>query len=77
MDTQIDITQDFTMDKLRNLIASRNDNRDRQLRVSHDGIVYMEDNPHHVDLSDTYFALDVWNEGEGCGGEKFPVMQFG
>ena len=45
MDTHIDITQDFTMDKLRQLIASRNDDRDRQLRVSHDGIVYMEDNP--------------------------------
>ncbi|WP_404471156.1 hypothetical protein LG301_10710 [Vreelandella venusta] len=68
MDIQIDITQDFTIDKLRQLIASRNDDRDRQLRVSHDGIIYIEDNPHQHDLSDTYFAFGVWNEGEGYVG---------
>lgn len=69
MDVKIDITQDFTIDKLRQLIASRNDDQDRQLRVSHEGIIYIEDDPHQHGLTETHCAFNIWNEGENYLGQ--------
>jgi hypothetical protein len=65
VDVTVDIKQDFTIDKLRQLIASRNDDQDRQLRVSNDGIIYIEDDPHRNGLTEAHCALNIWNEGEG------------
>ncbi|SIO66910.1 hypothetical protein SAMN05443247_11527 [Bradyrhizobium erythrophlei] len=53
----------FTIETVRELIASKDDSQRRQLRVSEDGVVYLSDAIGNLELDGVRFALTTWLEG--------------
>ncbi|MDD1522126.1 MULTISPECIES: hypothetical protein [Bradyrhizobium] len=53
----------FTMDAVKELIASKDDSQRRQLRVAEDGTVYLSDVIGNLELDGVRFALATWLQG--------------
>lgn len=69
---EIDLTDpnEFTLESVRALIASKEDNRSRQLRVTKRGIAYLSDEVGSRNIDDLAFRFETWGAGNGyCGRE--------
>jgi hypothetical protein len=67
----IDLTdsRSFTVDAVRQMIASANDNAHNQLRVSRDGKAWLSSTAvGGVDIDGLLFRLETWAAGSGCVG---------
>lgn len=67
----IDLThpQSFTLDAVRQLIASANDRVHNQLRVSREGVAWLSTSAvGGADLDGVLFRLETWAAGSGCVG---------
>jgi hypothetical protein len=67
----IDLTdsRSFTLDAVRQMIASANDNTHNQLRVSRDGKAWLSSAAvGGVDIDGLLFRLETWAAGSGCVG---------
>nr|WP_248099222.1 hypothetical protein [Pseudomonas fragi] len=62
--------QNFTLDDVRKLIASKDDSADRQLRVTKDGKAYLSDTTGSEDVDDLSFRLETWDEGNSYVGHS-------
>ncbi|MEY9726266.1 hypothetical protein [Bradyrhizobium yuanmingense] len=60
----------FTIDAVRELIASKDDSKPRQLRVAEDGTVYLSDVIGNLELDGVRFALVTWLQGNDYVGAK-------
>lgn len=69
---QIDLKnpQDFTMENVRKLIASKDDSAPRQIRVTKDGIAYLSDVIGNRELDGLSFRLESLMRGNGYTGAK-------
>ena len=60
----------FTVEAVRSLLASKDDSRNRQLRVFEDGTVELSDVVGNRDLTGVKFRFETWGAGNGyCGPE--------
>lgn len=66
----IDLNRPFTAQDVANLIAAKDDSRDRQIRVTKAGLVYLSDEVGHVDIDGLAFQLDIFNSGNDYTGIK-------
>ena len=67
----IDLTdsRSFTVDAVRQMIASANDTTHNQLRVSRDGKAWLSNKAvGGVDIDGLLFRLETWAAGSGCVG---------
>jgi uncharacterized protein YxjI len=65
---QIDDPEDFTIENIKKLIASKDDSKTRQLRVAKAGLIYLSD--FHMPPDDSIHALvyETWIRGaDYCG----------
>ncbi|NOJ40883.1 hypothetical protein [Bradyrhizobium australiense] len=60
----------FTIDAVRELIASKDDSQHRQLRVGEDGHVYLSDVIGNLELEGVRFALTTWLQGNDYVGAQ-------
>jgi len=69
---QIDIhnPDDFTLENIRLLIASKDDSENRQIRVSNMGMIYLSDVTGYQQLDDVAFRLESLAYGTDHVGEK-------
>jgi hypothetical protein len=69
---EIDLTDpsSFTLAAVRALIASKDDSRNRQLRVTKRGIAYLSDEVGNRNIDDLAFRFETWNAGNGYCGAK-------
>lgn len=68
---QIDLTDpaSFTIDAVRQLIASGDDTVHNQLRVSKNGVAWLSvDAVGGADIGGLLFRLETWSAGSGCVG---------
>tara|TARA_R110000850_G_scaffold163581_2_gene288363 strand:+ start:1101 stop:1397 length:297 start_codon:yes stop_codon:yes gene_type:complete len=59
----LDLNTPYTHDDVAELIASKDDSHDRQLRVSNAGIAYLSDEVGADNLDDVLFRLETWDAG--------------
>ena len=60
----------FTLDDVRQLIASKDDSVDRQLRVTDDGLAYISDITGAEHKDGLSFRLNTWDAGDKYTGQK-------
>lgn len=61
-------SKSFTLESVKELIASRDDTKNCQLRVSNSGIAYLSDDYGNQNLHDVRFRFETWVAGNGyCG----------
>jgi len=53
--------EEFTLEAMQQLIASKNDSENRQLRVSKEGKAFISDKVGHEDIEDLAFRLETWD----------------
>lgn len=58
----------FTIDGVRQLIASHDDSVDRQLRVTRDGYAVITDHDGPDDMDDYVLRCETWDAGNGNSG---------
>lgn len=58
----------FTIEGVRQLLASKDDSENRQLRVPHDGIAFISDKIANIDTEELCFRLETWDRGNGYVG---------
>ncbi|MEL0614850.1 hypothetical protein [Marinomonas arenicola] len=63
MELDLNNPQDFTLDNVKRLIASKDDSIDRQLRVTLNGIAYISDKVAGDDVMGLAFRLETWDAG--------------
>jgi predicted component of type VI protein secretion system len=66
---RIDDPKVLTLDAVRKLIASKDDSRHRQLRVSEDGEAYLSDVVGNRNLQGVRFRLETWSARNGYSGK--------
>jgi len=69
---QIDLNdpQALTLDAVRELLASKDDSHNRQLRVTKDGIAYLSDKVGADDIANLAFRFETWDAGNSyCGAD--------
>lgn len=66
----IDLKRPFTAKDVANLIAAKDDSRDRQIRVTKAGMVYRSDEVGHIQTDGLAFQLDIFNAGNDYTGIK-------
>jgi hypothetical protein len=69
---QIDLKnqRELTLENVRKLIASKDDSRHRQLRVTRSGIAFLSDDVGNSNLAGIFFRFETWDQGNGyCGPE--------
>lgn len=54
---------ELTLDGVRELIASKDDSRHRQLRVTKDGMAYLSDMVGNADTEGLAFRFETWDGG--------------
>lgn len=60
----------FTLDGVRNLIASKDDSENRQLRVTKGGMAFLSDQVGATDINGLACRSETWDAGNGyCGPE--------
>lgn len=69
---QIDLNNpaEFTLENVRRLIASKDDSRHRQLRVTPEGTAYLSDEVGANNIDGLSFRFETWNPGNGYCGPK-------
>jgi hypothetical protein len=60
----------FTPAGVKDLIASKDDSEDRQLRVTKEGIAYLSDSVGADDIDDILFRFETWDEKNNYIGVK-------
>lgn len=60
----------FTLEDVRKIIASKDDSKDRQLRVTKEGIAYISDITGAEDKDNLSFRAETWDEGNGYTGVR-------
>lgn len=63
MQMDLNDPDDFTLENLRKVIASKDDSADRQLRITTDGIAYLSDDVAAENLDGLLFRFETWNKG--------------
>lgn len=58
----------FTLDAVRQLIASEDDSADRQLRVNNDGIAFLSNETGAQNKQNILFRFETWDEGNDYTG---------
>ncbi len=68
----IDLTDpdDFTIENRRELLASKDYSRNRQLRVTTDGRAFLSDEVGNTNLNGIKFRFETWGAGNGYCGKK-------
>ncbi len=66
---QIDLNQPFTLEDIKELIASKDDSVHRQLRVTVDGAAFLSDVVGNIDTDGLAFSVETWSAGNGFVGE--------
>jgi hypothetical protein len=60
----------LSLENVRKLLASKDDSRHRQLRVTSDGIAFISDDIGNLNLDGILFRFETWFAGNGyCGPE--------
>ena len=59
---------EFTLENVKKLIASKDDSQNRQLRVSKSGIAYISDEVGSVNVDDVLFRFETLMQGNGYVG---------
>jgi hypothetical protein len=69
---QIDLNdpQDFTLDNVRKLIASKDDSANRQIRVTKAGVAYLSDVVGNQETDDLAFRIETLIRGNGYTGAE-------
>lgn len=68
---QIDLNDSlFSLEDVRQLIASKDDSKDRQLRVTADGIAYISDITGAEQREGLSFRLPTWDAGDDYTGKN-------
>jgi len=62
--------KEFTLENVRKLIASEDDKKHRQLRVTNSGEAFISDVVGSVNISDLAFRLETWCQGNDYCGKK-------
>ncbi|MCC4290638.1 hypothetical protein [Vreelandella aquamarina] len=71
----LDLNTPYTHDDVAELIASKDDSHDRQLRVSNDGIAYLSDDVGADNLDGVLFRLGTWDAGDSHVGDAAAAHQ--
>lgn len=58
----------FALDGIRNLIASKNDSQNSQLRVTKDGIAFLSNQVGADNIDGLAFRFETWGTGNDCCG---------
>jgi hypothetical protein len=61
---------DFTLENVKKLIASKDDSKHRQIRVSTDGYAYVSDDYGNLNLDGVVFRLETFNAHNDYLGEQ-------
>lgn len=68
MQVNLNDPNEFTIENIRQLIASKDDSNHRQLRVTKSGIAYLSDEVGADNTADLAFRFETWCQGNGyCG----------
>lgn len=67
---EIDLTKidNFTLESVTQLIASKDDSEHHQIRVTENGILFLSDDVGNINLDDIRFVLETWDAGNGYVG---------
>jgi len=66
---EINLNKPFTTNDVRKLLASKDDNQSRQLRVTTAGKAYLSDDIGNINTEGHAFVVDTWDAGNGYTGE--------
>jgi hypothetical protein len=70
MEIDLSVPGALTLDAVRRLIASKDDSKNRQLRVATSGKAFISDDIGNINLSEILFRLETWIQENGyCGVE--------
>lgn len=61
---------EFTLENVANLLASKDDSAHRQLRVDSKGIAYLSDEVGNTNINGLAFRLETWSAGTNYVGIK-------
>lgn len=64
----LDLTKPFTVDDVRRLIASKDDAKPRQIRVTKEGVAFLSDSVGSRDLDGILFRFETLDAGNGYTG---------
>lgn len=70
MQIDLKIPNALTLESVRQLLASKDDSENRQLRVTLDGIAFLSDDVGNRNLSGLLFRLETWDAGNSYTGLK-------
>ena len=70
MSINLNNPKEFTLRGVQKLIASVDDSKNRQLRVTQDGKAFISDKVGHQDIEDLAFRLETWDEGSDYLGKN-------
>ena len=59
----------YTTDDVANLLASKDDSQDRQLRVTTSGIAFLSDAVGNTNIEGLAFRFETWNAGNSYTGQ--------
>ncbi|MBQ68999.1 hypothetical protein CL689_02940 [Candidatus Saccharibacteria bacterium] len=65
----LDLTKPFTVDDVRRLIASKDDAKPRQIRVTKEGVAFLSDSVGSRDLDGILFRFETLDAGNGYTGK--------
>ena len=70
MELDLNDPNNLTIDNIRLLLASANDESNSQLRVNKNGILYISKVVGNIDTEDLLFRLEIWLAGNSYVGKK-------
>jgi hypothetical protein len=67
---KLDLNRPFITQDVADLLASKDDSHNRQMRVDLRGFAFLSDVVGKADLEDVAFRLETWGSGNGYTGPK-------